>query len=308
MSDRSEYIDLRKSSRISITEGIFAQIFGTLGGPGSVFLTKFAVFLGATPFHFGVLGAIGQLSQIFQPIGVIQIRKRSERKRITLGLLSFGRLTVVLFGIMPLLFPSSIAIWIFLALFMVSSSFNAIGTNTWITWISDLIPLRIRGRFLSKRTQFLMVAGIVTGYVFGAFVDIFDSTPGKLSALLKRNMGIAEILPENSIRIALITVIRYLGICRVGEYSHSAKTAREAERAGIREYPRIASISDQGREFQASRLLRPLVDGRDRYRRAFLATFHDRPSEDVRRADSGLRYDKRRRRDFDASIMGLVHR
>lgn len=130
-----------------MTEGVFAQIFNTLDGAGSVFLTKFAVILGAGPFQFGVLGAIGQLSQIFQPIGVILIRKRRERKQITLRLLTLGRLTDLLFGILPFLFPDRHALCIFIGLFMLSSSQNAIGLNTWIAWISDLIPLRIRGRF-----------------------------------------------------------------------------------------------------------------------------------------------------------------
>ncbi len=206
MSERPEYIDLRKSYRISITEGIFAQISGTLGGAGSVFLTKFAVLLGATPFQFGVLGAIGQLSQIFQPVGVVLTRRKSERKPITLWLLTLGRLMVVPFGFLPFIFPNNIAIWFFLGLFMLGSSFGAVGVNTWIAWFSDLVPLRIRGRFLSRRSQYLMVAGIATGYLFGAFLDIFDSEPGFIALWMKGFLTFPKTLPENAIKYALMLI------------------------------------------------------------------------------------------------------
>ncbi len=206
MSTRPDYTDLRKSYRISITEGIFAQISGTLGGAGSVFLTKFAVLLGATPFQFGVLGAIGQLSQIFQPVGVILTRKRVERKPITLALLTAGRLLIIPFGLLPFLFSDSVAIWMFLGLFMLGSSLSAVGVNTWIAWISDLVPLRIRGRFFSRRSQFLMVAGILTGYVFGAFLDIFDSEPGAFARWLKGVLPFPEVLPDSSIKYAMLSI------------------------------------------------------------------------------------------------------
>ncbi len=239
MKEQPEYTDLRKGSRISITEGVFAQIFNTLGGAGSVFLTKFAVILGASPFQFGVLGAIGQLSQIFQPIGVILTRKRRERKRITLRLLTLGRLAVLLFGILPFLFPDRHAIWIFLGLFMLSSSLNAIGLNTWIAWISDLIPLRIRGRFLSRRSQFLMVAGIVTGYAFGACIDIFETEPGKIARWLKGLLNINEVLPENSIRIVLLSIF---GIAAVSGLISLIILRKQPERPKEREHESIPRL------------------------------------------------------------------
>jgi len=45
--------ELRQTIDISITEGLFSQVFTSLAGPGSVFLTKLAIMMGAGPVHFG---------------------------------------------------------------------------------------------------------------------------------------------------------------------------------------------------------------------------------------------------------------
>ncbi len=77
--------------KISIAQGVLGQFFSTLAGPGSAFLTKFAITLEATPFQFGILSAIGQLSQVFQPLGSIITKKRLKRKPIVLPIQFSGR-------------------------------------------------------------------------------------------------------------------------------------------------------------------------------------------------------------------------
>jgi hypothetical protein len=81
---------LRKIFQISVMSGIFGQIFSTLSGSGSSFLTKFAIMLNATPLHFSILSAIGQISQIFQPLGAYLTKRRTKRKNVVLTLLSIG--------------------------------------------------------------------------------------------------------------------------------------------------------------------------------------------------------------------------
>ena len=68
--------------RISVISGIFGQIFSTLSGSGSVFVTKFAIMLNAAPLHFAILAAIGQVSQIFQPLGAFVTKRRTKRKGV----------------------------------------------------------------------------------------------------------------------------------------------------------------------------------------------------------------------------------
>ena len=190
---KADYIDIKRVLRVSTVEGIFAQIFTTMSGVGSVFVTKMAVMLGATAMQFGILSAIGQFSQIFQPIGWILTRRRAERKQITVIFAAIGRGMAFIFGLLPFIMGWDRAMWIFLLLFTVSVSLEAISGNAWIAWISDLIPTRFRGRFFSVRNQYLMIAGVITGYIVGFVVDLFDKNPGSLAKMLLDKPGLAEV-------------------------------------------------------------------------------------------------------------------
>lgn len=175
---------IRKTISVSFKEGIFAQIYLALSGPGSIFVTKYAVFLNATPFQLGILSAIGQMSQIFQPIGAIITHRLTSRRKLVITIATLARILTFLFGLCPFVFMEPSSIWFFLSLFFIVTSMLAISGNAWIAWISDMIPLRYRGRFFSHRTQYLMLAGLMTGYFFGAVIDIFDfSTDGIFSSL-----------------------------------------------------------------------------------------------------------------------------
>jgi hypothetical protein len=159
--------------KISIVEGVFGQIFSTLAGPGSAFLTKFAIMLNATPLQFGILSAIGQLSQIFQPIGAVITKRRLKRKPIVLPLQFSGRAIALLYGVLPFVLLTGDAMTVFLLLFLISISLQSIADNAWIGWISDLVPVGARGHFFSLRSQYLMVTAVAAGYAFSIFIDWF---------------------------------------------------------------------------------------------------------------------------------------
>lgn len=171
--------------RISIAEGIFGQIFNSLSGPGSVFLTKFAIMINATSLQFGILAAIGQISLVFQPLGAIITRRREKRKGVVLNLLFAGRGIALFYGIIPFFFLSGNTISVFLLLFFLSVSLSAVADNAWIAWISDMIPRRVRGRFFSARSRYLMLTAIIVSCAFGFFIDLFieGASSGRLSGI-----------------------------------------------------------------------------------------------------------------------------
>lgn len=166
---------LARTRRISTAEGVLAQIHLSVAGPGSVFLTKFAVLLGATPLQFGLLAAFGQLSLVFQPLGSLFTRRATFRKPTVIVSSLIGRSLVLFVGTLPFLFPAPSAIVVLLALVCLSASVQAIGANAWVAWISDLVPREIRGSFFARRSQWLLLAGALTGYLLGGLVDWFQS-------------------------------------------------------------------------------------------------------------------------------------
>ena len=165
----------RKTVRISIAEGIFGQIFNSLSGPGSAFVTKFAIMLHATPLQFGILAAIGQISLLFQPLGAMITKRRDRRKGVVLKLLFAGRGITIFYGILPLIFVTGHAIEALLLLSLFSVSLAAVANNAWIAWISDMIPVGMRGRFFSLRSRYLMLTAIAVAYAFSLFIDRFTA-------------------------------------------------------------------------------------------------------------------------------------
>ncbi|MBN1355119.1 MFS transporter [bacterium] len=186
---------LRKTLRLSIGEGVFAQIYASMAAPGSMFITKFAVLLGATPFQFAILSAIGQISQIFQPLGALFTKKMTSRRRFVVKLTAWGRFLAVCYGIPALVMSHDKAMELFLFLFFIATTFQAISGNAWIAWISDIVPFKIRGRFFSWRSRYLLVAGLVTGYLLGGIVDLFDSGRSGITGYLKDLAGLADRFP-----------------------------------------------------------------------------------------------------------------
>ena len=199
--------EIDRTVKISTLEGMVWQAYATIAAPGSVFLTKFAVMLGATPLQFGMLSAIGQLSQVFQPLGVAMTRKTTSRKRVVVGTLAAGRALVFLYGFLPFLLPPQAAMWAFLPLFLVATSLQAVGANAWIGWISDIIPLEIRGQFFARRSQYMMPVGLVAGYVFSIFVDMFDPELNGIAQWLVSAVGDAALFASDHLPHAFVIMM-----------------------------------------------------------------------------------------------------
>lgn len=171
--------DLRSFIRHSVASGAFAQVFLSLGAVGASFITAFAVFLGASNWHFSLIMALGFVSNLFQPVGVVISGMWRRRRWPTVSLAFAGRFLALGFALIPFIFEwrSPWAVWVFLALLAASSVANAVAGNLWTGWISDAVPLRIRGRFLARRTQVLMVTGFAAAYLCSWLLDHVESMP-----------------------------------------------------------------------------------------------------------------------------------
>jgi len=214
--------------------GILSQVFGTLSGSGSAFLTKFVIMLNATPLHFALLSAIGQVSQVFQALGAFVTRRRKKRKGVVITLQFIGCAIALNYGILPFILSSRNAINAFLLFFFVSVSLLSIAGNAWIGWISDIIPLRVRARFFSALSQYLMLTTVAVSYGFSLFIDHFGSV-GKESLLTKRAAFFsAGNLPVGFMIIFLVAVAAaFSGLGVLSRLPEKEKKIEEEGTAGM---------------------------------------------------------------------------
>ena len=163
--------ELRETFRISITEGVYSQVYTSLAGPGSVFLTKLLTVLNASAVQFGILSAIGQMAMVLQPLGALITRNLTHHKGITIKWAVAGRALTPVLGILPLFLTDSPAITWVLFTFALSTALLSVSANIWTGWMARMVPLRIRGRFFAKRNSVLLSFGLSIAFLMGILVD-----------------------------------------------------------------------------------------------------------------------------------------
>lgn len=207
---------IKRTFRFSILEGIFAHIYSILVLNGNIFVTKLLLILGASPLHFSLLSAFGQFSAVFQPLGVAITHRLMQRKRTCLTMAGIGRFLTLFIGLSLLFSNPANGIWFVLVLFLISQAFQSIAGNIWIAWISDIIPVRLRGRFFSRRNQILLFAGLIVGYLVSFHVDLFEKKSGVFRDFYLHFLGGREYFTiENQAQFLsrIFVIASLIGLC-----------------------------------------------------------------------------------------------
>ncbi|HMA36700.1 MAG TPA: MFS transporter [Chloroflexia bacterium] len=154
---------VQRGMRFSVADGVFAQIFLTIT-TGS-FVTALLLFMGANDFVLGLISALPVVTQLVQLPAALLIERHGARRTITVWS-SLGRL----FWLVPvgvLFVPLSTEWRLGLSLLAIAGAWGllAISSNAWLSWMSDLIPPKLRGRFFGVRSTILALVGL--GVIFG---------------------------------------------------------------------------------------------------------------------------------------------
>jgi len=160
---------LRASFRASYAEGAAAELVGAFTG-GTV-LTAWALHLGATPFVIGLLGALPLAAQVCHLPSAF-LTQLLGPKPVAMAAVGASRLVWLPLVAMPFVaLPARTELSLFLALVAASAVLGVLGNNAWLAWMGDLVPDRIRGRFFSRRTIWITVAGSLASLGAGVALD-----------------------------------------------------------------------------------------------------------------------------------------
>jgi len=150
-------------------DGIAGQILVTL--TSGVFLVAFALKLGASNMVIGLLAAIPPLMQFLQIPAIYLVEKIRNRRMITVITALVARTSWLFMAAIPLLLSANTALATFLTIFLLTAALNAVTSNSWNSWMRDLIPQERLGAFFSKRMTFATAVGIPLGLLAGYFID-----------------------------------------------------------------------------------------------------------------------------------------
>jgi len=150
-------------------------------------LTQFAKQLGVTMIGFGVLAALPFAGCMFQlPVSYI-IERYGHRKKLFIWLGIVHRALWLLVAAIPWLLPPTSRARGMIVVIAFSWSVGQMIGPAWVSWMADLVPERIRGRYFSRRSQVGQVVGLVTTLLIGLALD--HATARGPEALLKTAAG-----------------------------------------------------------------------------------------------------------------------
>ncbi|PDW01686.1 MFS transporter [Candidatus Viridilinea mediisalina] len=174
--------EVRRALRISTVEGAVANIHISITGSvgGSVFLTGFAILLGANSFQLGLLGALPFIGQLFQFVGAYLEERSGNRRKLVLYNFLAARLIWALLLALPFLtFLGSAQLLVFFVGLAATYAFHGIATNAWMSWMSDLVPPRRRGSYFGMRNTVAAMTAMASAFLAGLALDYFRERGGE---------------------------------------------------------------------------------------------------------------------------------
>lgn len=164
----------------------------TTGAP----VAGFARALGFGDFLYALLLALPVLGGAFQIFASLALERTGKRKLAFL----FGGFA----NRLPWLFVALLPLWVansrnllgpFAGLLLCTALGGAFLAVSFMSWMADLVPLELRGRFFGHRSLLGTVASLVSGLCIGWFLDAFGGIVGfSLVLALAALLGICDIL------------------------------------------------------------------------------------------------------------------
>ncbi|HWR82716.1 MAG TPA: MFS transporter [Candidatus Deferrimicrobium sp.] len=204
-SGTANEVSVRKWLTYVTVEGACATVFIVL--TGGAFLTGLALHLGASDFEIGLLAAIPFLAQVMQLLSAYLVDRTGHRKAITLWSSVVARQLWWL--VLPLLFlAGGWRLAAFLTLVALSQAAIMVATPSWMSWMADLVPGKLRGRYFGYRSALLALVTVAVTIIGGIVLDEFRD-------IGKDNVGFAVIVGAG----CLLALIAALLLSRTPDHS-----------------------------------------------------------------------------------------
>lgn len=160
----------------SILEGsAFSIWFQAVGGN---FLTGLALHLGAGGFTLGLLGALPPLAMVAQVLLAPLVAGLRRRRGFLATFCALQRFGWSGGGLLATLLPPGVALPLFVAVYGLSWLAVAPVVVVWQGYMSDLVPLEVRGRYFGLRATYVQAVGMATLLLCGWLLDRWPGAAG----------------------------------------------------------------------------------------------------------------------------------
>jgi len=165
--------ELRRSLRVVTLAWMYGIVWMSCVSGSHVKI--FARMLGFNNFHFGLLTAMPYVATVGQLFAAILIERSGLKKYQFVECGTIHRLLWLGLALIPLLLPipSALAVAAMLVIMGTSWFANALATPAIMTWLGDLVPKRIRGRYFANRFMYARPIQITVVLALGVVLNLF---------------------------------------------------------------------------------------------------------------------------------------
>lgn len=158
--------------RMANADAGFATGFGTL--VTGTFLAGFIASIGGSDYWINLLAGVPSLLGLMQIPGAIWGRRhKSFKKFVAPGGLIWRLLYLPLIPLPFLPIPGELKLWILLICVSLASASVLIVQPVYSDWLAELVPVRSRGFFFSRRNAIAVGVGSVVGLIGAMILDAF---------------------------------------------------------------------------------------------------------------------------------------
>ncbi len=157
-------------------------------------LTRYARELGVREFGFGILAAIPFLAAFTQLPASFFIERYGHRKALFLSANLLHRALWLAIALIPWIVPHAQCPAALIVLMGLSGVASQATGPSWYSWLVDLVPSRIRARYMSRRTQAGQIVNLVLTLAAGTVLDWAEGISGvALARMLSALLAVAAV-------------------------------------------------------------------------------------------------------------------
>jgi MFS family permease len=158
--------------RMLLYDGLCSQAMGVL--TGGAFLVAFALLIGAPNAVIGAIAAVGPLAQILQIPAIFLVERVRLRKLLVVASSFASRLFWIAIAGLPWLVPEAGRVPLLLAALFLYFGLGAISSCSFNSWMRDLVPEGIMGRYFGRRLALATALGAGLSLAAGVAVDWYQ--------------------------------------------------------------------------------------------------------------------------------------
>ena len=167
---------LTESQRASGLKALKFQTIAASGADGLAsggFLAAFALIIGASNLHIGIMTAIPFIMQPVQIVAVIVVERFRRRKAIAAPAHFIAFAAWVPIALIPFMLnvPNAGAVTLLLFFIAVRGVATAFVNTSWTSWLRDIAAGSAMGDFFAQRLRVATVTAAVTGLAAALYID-----------------------------------------------------------------------------------------------------------------------------------------